>query len=200
MTTLHFRWQTLRWSWQKAKMTCLRGSGFWSLIQILKHLYSTSLPLVGTSSCLTCMYSIFVCSSNCMTASVWDFLMWAQMLMHTRAVWTPEESLHWKRTLGETSLAAFGSRTHVSIVPGILDWHSTTWAIPAPLCKDLRIQGFDLICLNAPGGFSTCLKRLGEYFCNPEGSGIQLNKTMIHCWRHIRFLLLGTHLNLSTPV
>ena len=192
MTTLHFRRQTLRWSWQKAKMTCLRGSGFWSLIQILKHFYSTSLPLVGTSSCLTWVRQcdlpvcavFFVCSSNCMTASVWDFLMWVQMLMHAIAHAGSMD------TITESALEADPGRkmpcciwvlTHVSIVPGILDWHSTTWAIPAPLCKDLRIQGFDLICLNAPGGFSTCLRWLGEYFCNPEGSCIQLNKTMIHC-------------------
>ena len=39
----------------------------------------------------------------------------AQMLMQER---TPKESLYWKLTLGEKSLAAPGTRTRVSIAPG----------------------------------------------------------------------------------
>ena len=42
------------------------------------------------------------------------------MRLHTEAVRTPSESLHWKWTLGEKSLAAPGTRTRVSIVPGLL--------------------------------------------------------------------------------
>jgi len=42
------------------------------------------------------------------------------MRLHTEAVRTPSESLHWKLTLGEKSLAAPGTRTRVSIVPGLL--------------------------------------------------------------------------------
>ena len=39
------------------------------------------------------------------------------MRLHTRAVRTPKESLHWKLTLGRKSLAAPGNRTCVSGVP-----------------------------------------------------------------------------------
>ena len=38
-----------------------------------------------------------------------------------------QQSLHWKLTLGEKSLATPGIQTHISTVP----WHSTNWAPPA---------------------------------------------------------------------
>ena len=54
----------------------------------------------------------------------------AQMLMHTTAhggVQTPQESLHWKLTLGEKSLAAPVNRTSLS---GVTVRRSTNWATP----------------------------------------------------------------------
>ena len=56
----------------------------------------------------------------------------AQMLMHAiahRGVWTPYESLHWKLTWGENSLAAAGNWTCIGGVPL---WCSANWA-PSPV-------------------------------------------------------------------
>ena len=59
---------------------------------------SSSIP-ISTSVC-----SVFVCPNNGFAASVWDFLRvrrcWCVWL-HTWAVRTPYESLHWKLTLPE---------------------------------------------------------------------------------------------------
>ena len=52
------------------------------------------------------------------------------MRLHAGAVQTPWESLHWKLTLGEKSLATPGTRTCISIAPGFPVGWSTRWAIP----------------------------------------------------------------------
>ena len=57
----------------------------------------------------------------------WGFVTHAQMLMRVMA----HKGLHWKLTRGEKSLAASGTRTRISIAPGLSVSCSTHWAIPA---------------------------------------------------------------------
>ena len=57
------------------------------------------------------------------------------MRLHTGAVRTPWESLHWKLTLGEEAYAAPGTRTHVSIAPDFSVGRYTNRAIPHPLFR-----------------------------------------------------------------
>ena len=61
---------------------------------------------------------------SCVPTVVWLPKCWC-MRWHTGAVRTPSESLHWKLTLGERSLAAPGTRTRVSIAPGFSVRHTT---------------------------------------------------------------------------
>ena len=42
---------------------------------------------------------------------------------------TPSESLHWKLTMGEKSLAALRNQTGISVVPGFSVQHSVNWAV-----------------------------------------------------------------------
>ena len=55
------------------------------------------------------------------------------MQLHTGVVRTSSESLHWKLTVGENSLAASRTQTCISIAPGFWVGCSTNWAIPAPI-------------------------------------------------------------------
>ena len=97
-----------------------------------------------------------------MAAIVWDFQCmhkcWC-MQLHTGAVWTPQESLHWKLTLGEKSLAASGTWTCISIAPGCSVGLSTNWAILAPCVHpDIRASTVDLALktVYVPSPLSVC--------------------------------------------
>ena len=55
---------------------------------------------------------VFATFNMCTYVDVWNY--------------TREQSLHWKLTLGEKSLAAPGTRTRISIAPGVSARHSTS--------------------------------------------------------------------------
>ena len=122
------------------------------------YLFSTSLSLAGNLGCLSWVrhsslkssatHFLSVCAAflHFQTLAVRRWGMW----LHMGAVQAPYESLHWKLTLGENSLAIPGTQTHICIASGFLVRHSTNWAIPvlSPvphlyMCKCLMLILFE---------------------------------------------------------
>ena len=87
---------------------------------------------------------IFVGPNNGMAPNVWDFFMYAQMLMHVTAHGGCTNTItksHWKQTLGEKFLASLGNWTCIGIVPGfsVQQRCYTKWVPPKPPAEP---QGF----------------------------------------------------------